>query len=546
MLGIMLVLLPQCSPAPGGVVGGATYRLASDYIRVGVTVGDARAGRHSYVSELQLNQDHFAGSLGFGWSPNLVVNFSQPGYSYAPGQNRTDRSRLSGTALVSWNGSASAWHAPLGGSATTTATATGGTVHVGGIELGSAGSEEWTLALDGAQLSWTVKRTLAHAVNATCDRMPALIFNAEYTETGHVLKSSAQIPSFVDPGLEWDPASGRGFLCNIAGQPVTQTPDGSPAAPSGYWAEGVSSKCNQTIMLSPSMLALTSVGSRRDVDGAAPLKFAISLPPSSATLPSGNLGLGYTTIRPTLVPHSEQHTSKGWWGMFIIVDRGAQFYVPPENKTKYHILPTDCGTLCRIGMPAACAGPVAVSASAAAALADGGNFSCDKVPMPPPAVLPNTTALRAGQTVEVGWTMSLGQGAGVAPLTVSTGNTGLDQDMKTLSAVFNMWSGNVFGNSPASVVCLHEMSWFPMAMSVMDAPSKGADSVHAALKAQLRMFARHAQQDSGFIFPRWDGHNWENGCIHDQMPHFVLACEYDAYLSGSSFCGLSSFASSSD
>eukprot|EP01051_Picozoa_sp_SAG22_P007700 SAG22_NODE_551_length_9178_cov_3.565371_2_plen_939_part_00 len=65
-----------------------------------------------------------------------------------------------------------------------------------------------------------------------------------------------------------------------------------------------------------------------------------------------------------------------------------------------------------------------------------------------------------------------------------------------------------------------------MVMSVMDAPAEGADSVHAAMNAQLRMFARHAQQDNGFIFPRWDGHQWENGCIHDQMPHFVLAYYY--------------------
>eukprot|EP01051_Picozoa_sp_SAG22_P007699 SAG22_NODE_551_length_9178_cov_3.565371_1_plen_463_part_00 len=448
LLVLVHVLLPLHA-ARGGAGGGTTYRLANDYVRVGVTVGDARLGRHSYLSELSLNQDLFAGSLGFGWSPNLVVDFSQPGYSYR--QNCTDRSRLSGTALVSWNGSASAWHAPLGGSATVTATsATGGTVHVTGIELGTAGSEEWTLALAGPQLSWTVRRTMNRALNVTCDRMPALIFNAEYTETGHVLQASAQIPSFVDPGLEWDPASGRGYVCDIAGQPTARrTADGTdppPGAPAGYWAEGVSSKLNQTLMLSPSMLALTTVGSRRDIDvggAAAGLKFAICLPPGSATLPSGNLGLGLTTVQPALAPPSQQHTGTGWWGRFIIVDLGAQYYVPPENTTKYHILPSDCGTLCHIGMPTVCSSPVAVSTSAATALVDGGNFSCAQVPIPPPAVLPNTTALRAGQTVEVGWTMTLGQGAGVAPLNVFTGDAGLDWNMKTLTAVFNMWSGNV-------------------------------------------------------------------------------------------------------
>ena len=91
------------------------------------------------------------------------------------------------------------------------------------------------------------------------------------------------------------------------------------------------------------------------------------------------------------------------------------------------------------------------------------------------------------------------------------------------------------------------MSWFPMIVSLMQQPVRkrfysailyqylsicqdrlGTDigkvgtrrdvsadgspsSVHTAMEAQLRMFAKHAQQDTGFIYPRWDAHNWEDG-----------------------------------
>ena len=44
------------------------------------------------------------------------------------------------------------------------------------------------------------------------------------------------------------------------------------------------------------------------------------------------------------------------------------------------------------------------------------------------------------------------------------------------SQVYNMWAGNIFGNSPASIVCLHEMSWFSQIASAFDSPP-GPDSV---------------------------------------------------------------------
>jgi hypothetical protein len=43
--------------------GQTTHRLASAFIRVGVTVGDPSLRLHTYLSELFLNQDRFVAGL---------------------------------------------------------------------------------------------------------------------------------------------------------------------------------------------------------------------------------------------------------------------------------------------------------------------------------------------------------------------------------------------------------------------------------------------------------------------------------------------------
>ncbi len=196
----------QCQLVIAATAGalGTTLRLSSDHFRVGVTVGDETLGGHTYVSEFFLNQDHFERSAGFGWTANMAFNYSQ-------NNGVTNRGRLGGTALVTVDSAGSStWHAPLGG--TPELSFDKQTLLIADIALGTAATENWTIALDGSSLRWDVARTMGNrSVNATCDRGPTVVINAEYTTTGHVLNRSTQIPSFLDATLQWDPLSGVGF-----------------------------------------------------------------------------------------------------------------------------------------------------------------------------------------------------------------------------------------------------------------------------------------------------------------------------------------------
>ena len=514
-------------------VHGTTHRIANEYYRLGVTVNDAAHGGHTHVSELQLNQDQF----GFGWTANLLFNFSQ-------GMGVSNRGRLSGTALVTLGSDGtSVWHAPTGGSVSLhNATA----ITVASIELGSAADEEWRLALDGPNLTWAVRRVVRENVEATCDRMPTLVFNAEYTTTGHVLRTSAQVPSFLDATLRWDPLSGVGFQCDIGGYPANRTKARTnnnvaslKTSPSpGAWTEALTNTTTQRVLLSPSSLKFNSRGgllrtgaSAASAASTPPLMFALTYPTTPGTGGGDTvMALGFTTMQPPShapVPSGAQ----GWWGEYIIVGGVDQFYVPPANTTKYHILASDCGTVCFPGMPAACSVTLPVSSAAAAALANGGSFACSRAPHPPAANTTGATPLRKGETVEVSWSLELGDGHGVAPFVLETGDADLDYNLGLFANVYNMWAGNIFGNSPASIVCLHEMSWFPMIASAFDS-ALGPNSVHSALASELLMFAEHAVQDNGFIYARWNQGAYINMTIHDQMPHFILANYYQVVNTG--------------
>jgi hypothetical protein len=85
-------------------------------------------------------------------------------------------------------------------------------------------------------------------------------------------------------------------------------------------------------------------------------------------------------------------------------------------------------------MPPTCSSPVPVSTTFVASLADGGNFSCDRVPEAPP--VKNAAHLHAGENVEVEWSMELEDGAGVAPLSLSTGNASLDYNLGMLGGSY--------------------------------------------------------------------------------------------------------------
>ena len=149
------------------------------------------------------------------------------------------------------------------------------------------------------------------------------------------------------------------------------------------------------------------------------------------------------------------------------------------------------------------------------------------------------------------WTASLRLVAlreddGVAPLKLSLGPENADTVAAARRFVksHGLASGWVFANSPTSVTCLHELSVFPLMLSVLGAPpSDGRATWLDAFEAQLRYFAPRVNA-SGFLYGRWDllgdeqhtAHDATSmfGCITDQVPHYILAAYEFAVASGRS------------
>jgi hypothetical protein len=103
----------------------------------------------------------------------------------------------------------------------------------------------------------------------------------------------------------------------------------------------------------------------------------------------------------------------------------------------------------------------------------------------------------------------------------------VEASARTLAARFNMFAGDIFGNSPASIVCLHEMSFFPLIQGLFNATAG-----HAALQRELGMFAANAVRADGYVYPRWGFDAYDTMPIHDQLGHFVLAYYYHAVNTG--------------
>ena len=132
---------------------------------------------------------------------------------------------------------------------------------------------------------------------------------------------------------------------------------------------------------------------------------------------------------------------------------------------------------------------------------------------------------------------------GHAPFRLSTGDAAVDAAARSMAKVFNMWSGGQIWNSPTSVMCLHELSWMPMAMSIYAPNGTDTPSVHDAMQAELDRFADTTAAPEGLLTPAvfengfvWARMNWNrffvNGGLHDQVPHFLLAYYYHATNTG--------------
>ena len=140
--------------------------------------------------------------------------------------------------------------------------------------------------------------------------------------------------------------------------------------------------------------------------------------------------------------------------------------------------------------------------------------------------------------------VALREDDGVAPLKLSLGpaNADIVAAARRFVVSHGLASGWVFANSPTSVTCLHELSVFPLMLSVLGAPpSDGRATWLDAFEAQLRYFAPRVNA-SGFLYNRWDllgdeqhtAHDATSmfGCITDQVPHYILAAYEFAVASG--------------
>ena len=149
---------------------------------------------------------------------------------------------------------------------------------------------------------------------------------------------------------------------------------------------------------------------------------------------------------------------------------------------------------------------------------------------------PGPRTVAANESISFTWSLTPpasppeldSQLAGLLPFNFSHGGSpAVEASARRLAARFNMFAGDIFGNSPASVVCLHEMSWFPLIQALF-----GSTRGHAALQHELAMFAAHGVRDDGYVFPRWGYDSYATMPIHDQLGHFILAFYYHAVNTG--------------
>eukprot|EP01050_Picozoa_sp_SAG11_P004810 SAG11_NODE_317_length_10836_cov_7.445469_6_plen_274_part_00 len=150
--------------------------------------------------------------------------------------------------------------------------------------------------------------------------------------------------------------------------------------------------------------------------------------------------------------------------------------------------------------------------------------------------------LRTGDVVVVSWSLRLQAARDVAPLVLEIpSDPALAGLSRRLSAQF---SNPVVGwwavtNSPASVTCLHELSWFPMAWSILNKPiAKASPTIHDAFAKQLQYYGEVSHQSpftgaSGYIQGRWGMSCPENfTSFGEANPNFILSAYYHAVNTG--------------
>ena len=109
--------------------------------------------------------------------------------------------------------------------------------------------------------------------------------------------------------------------------------------------------------------------------------------------------------------------------------------------------------------------------------------------------------------------------------------------------IYNMFKGWLYGNSPASETCIHEVSLFPQlqGMYSIEPAEFQSTSVQAAAGKHLDFIMAESVRPDGIVAARWSevGGNQYPGapgssfpCLIDQEPHLLLAAYYHVLNTG--------------
>lgn len=407
-----LTVALTCSSGAGTAACGVVpppgvFELSSPYFSVQVTVGSG-ASADTYVSSLSVNQA--ASTPGFGFTTNMLFSRPNSANSYSRTGIWVQSAQPSSPSHLPSSPSSVQWFASQGGQVVEHDSST---LRIEGVQLGDSATETWSLALVGDSLEWNVSRVFARAgVAVTDDWLPSLVFDPSQVTNSASL--STQMPGWLDLDMELDSGSSghAGF------RKVYNSADGAASA---AWYTLESANAAPNITLSPSGMELATESScartlsAADGGGGQPCapRFVWARPsPSNPSL------------------SAECYLDKGCVSVPVLCPNGDQVNGGPSLIT--------------IGLTSSVRGaPVVYS---------------------------------AGDSVATSWRFSLRAthcdnctSRDVAPLLLDLpGDPQLAAQSRRLASVMTnpvagWW---VVSNSPSSVTCLHELSWFPMSWLV--------------------------------------------------------------------------------
>jgi hypothetical protein len=360
-------------------------------------------------------------------------------------------------------------------------------VTVGGIRLGETATEQWKVSLTRSDtLRWEVTRSFQKAASVHDDWGVSLGLDADGA-TNAGFTASGQVPGWLDVGMELDRNS-----ANAAGFRKLY-PDRGGGKFQPYWYSLESNQSNQTITFSPSGMELATEATCT-IDGQ----------PCSTRFVFAQA-----------------------------IDMTPSISANCQNRTPAPGVPAkDC-----IPEPVVCPNGDQVN---------GGQTQI-RIGLTSVAVRGQPTQVRKGTTMVVAWELKLRRANDVAPLQLQLpSDPELGRLSRRLAAQFSnpiagWWAVT---NSPASVTCLHELSWFPMAWSVLGqrppsaAGQPSVPSIHDAFAKQLRYYGdvSHASPytgASGYIQGRWGMSCPENfTSFGEANPNYILSAYYHAVNTG--------------